>query len=85
LYPRKGAILPGSDADLVIYDPEPQVTIRVEDLHYLAGYNPYEGMTMQGKVRTVLSRGEVIVDRGEFLGKAGRGAWLPGGESLPPE
>lgn len=85
LYPRKGAILPGSDADLVIYDPEPQVTIRVEDLHYLAGYNPYEGMTVQGEVRTVLSRGEVIVDRGKFLGKVGRGAWLPGGESLPPE
>ncbi len=85
LYPRKGAILPGSDADLVIYDPESQVEVKVEDLHYLAGYNPFEGMTMQGKVRTVLSRGKVIVDKGEFFGEAGRGAWLPGGASLPPE
>ncbi len=84
LYPRKGAILPGSDADLVIYDPRPQGVIRHQNLHYLAGYNPFEGMTVQGKVRTVISRGEVIVQDGIFMASAGRGLFLPGGRSLDP-
>jgi dihydropyrimidinase len=85
LYPRKGAILPGSDADLVIYDPAPTVTIRHADLHYVAAYSPFEGMPVQGRVRTVFSRGEVIVDGGEFTGAVGRGRFLPGGASLDPQ
>ncbi|MFC1959165.1 dihydropyrimidinase [Chloroflexota bacterium] len=84
LYPRKGAIQPGSDADLVIYDPSVEATIRHQDLHSLAGYSPFEGMKVQGRVQTVLSRGEVIVDQGEFFGRAGRGEFLPGGPSLDP-
>lgn len=84
LYPYKGAILPGSDADLVIYDPTGERTIQHTDLHTLAGYTPFEGFKVQGQVRTVLSRGEVIVDQGEFLGQAGRGLFLPGGSSLDP-
>ncbi len=84
LYPRKGAILPGSDADLVIYDPAPRSTVRSRELHYLAGYTPYEGMAVQGRVRTVISRGEVIVSDGVFLGSAGRGRFLPGGPSVDP-
>lgn len=84
LYPRKGAIMPGSDADLVIYDPAAQATVRTEDLHYRAGYNPFEGMQVAGQVRTVLSRGEVIVHDGEFLGVAGRGQFVSGGTSLDP-
>jgi dihydropyrimidinase len=82
LYPRKGAILPGSDADLVIYDPESRIPVQPETLHGLAGYSPYEGMTMHGRVRTVLSRGEVIVDEGTWSGQAGRGRFVPGGPSL---
>lgn len=85
LYPRKGAIQPGSDADLVIYDPKPRVPVCHETLHYRAGYNPYEGMMMHGRVRTVLSRGEVIVEDGECLAEAGRGIFLPGGKSLDPQ
>ena len=84
LYPRKGAILPGSDADLVIYDPQPRSVIHHENLHYLAGYSPYEGMQVHGKVRTVLSRGEVVVDGDSFLGKAGRGQFVRGSASLAP-
>lgn len=78
LYPRKGAVLPGSDADLMIYDPTPRVTIRTADQHTVAGYNPYDGMTVQGQVRTVISRGIVLVEDGRFLGTAGRGQFLKG-------
>lgn len=84
LYPRKGALLPGSDADVVIYDPEPESVIQAHNMHYLAGYSPYEGMRVSGEVRTVISRGEIIVDRGEFMGQPGRGVFLPGGKSLDP-
>ncbi len=84
LYPRKGAIQPGSDADLVIYDPEPRVPVAIEALHYQAGYNPYEGLMMHGQVRTVLSRGEVIVTDGRCTAQAGRGIFVPGGKSLNP-
>ncbi|MBN2471377.1 MAG: amidohydrolase family protein, partial [Anaerolineae bacterium] len=82
LYPRKGTIAPGSDADIVIYDPAPQGVIRAEGMHYLAGYSPFEGMPVAGRVQTVLSRGEVIVRNGEFLGQAGRGEFLRGGSSF---
>jgi dihydropyrimidinase len=85
LYPRKGAILPGSDADVVIYDPAQNTTVRQADLHYVAGYCPFEGMPIQGKVRTVLSRGAVIVRDGEFSGAVGRGRFLPGRASLDPQ
>jgi dihydropyrimidinase len=78
LYPRKGIIQPGSDADLVIYDPAPSVTIRAEDLHTIGGYSPYDGMQVQGKVRTTISRGEIIVHEGEFRGTEGRGQFLKG-------
>ncbi len=76
LYPRKGAILPGSDADLVIYDPEPRETISHRRLHHVTGYSPFEGMGVQGRVRSVISRGEVIVEDGAFLGQGGRGQFL---------
>ncbi len=82
LYPKKGTIQPGSDADLVIYDPEPRREIRFEDLHFLAGYSPFEGMAIQGQVRTVFSRGEAIVEDGVFMGKTGRGRFLHAGQSI---
>lgn len=84
LYPRKGTILPGSDADVVIYDPRSRGVIHHRELHYRAGYSPYEGMTVQGKVRLVMSRGEIVVEDGVFAGEAGRGIFLPGGRSLDP-
>ena len=76
LVPRKGALLAGSDADVVIYDPRPSVAIQSADLHTIGGYSPYEGMVVQGKVRTTISRGKVLVDDGVFMGETGRGMFL---------
>src|SRR5690606_36357330 len=73
LFPRKGTIAPGSDADLVVFDPAAETTISARTHHMNVDYNPYEGRTVKGKVETVLSRGEVIVEGGSFLGRAGRG------------
>jgi dihydropyrimidinase len=76
LYPRKGAIAPGADADLVLFDPEREVTLTAEGLHQNCDYTPYEGMQVKGWPRVVLSRGEVIVRDGRFVGQAGRGLYL---------
>jgi len=76
LYPRKGTIAPGADADLVLFDPGREVTISAESLHQNCDYTPYEGFRVKGWPRTVLSRGEVIVRDGEFVGKEGRGRYL---------
>ncbi len=73
LHPRKGTIAPGSDADIVIYDPQAQQVLSARTHHMNVDYNAYEGKQITGKVRTVLSRGEVVLDRGEFTGRAGRG------------
>jgi dihydropyrimidinase len=76
LYPHKGALQIGSDADIVLYDPSPESHITHKDLHYLAGYSPFEGMPIKGKVRLTLSRGEVIYHDGEFPAQPGRGQFL---------
>jgi dihydropyrimidinase len=76
MYPRKGEIAPGSDADLVIWDPNARHTISAATHHMRVDYSMFEGFEVQGNARTVLSRGEVIVDNGEWKGKAGRGAYL---------
>ena len=73
LFPKKGTIAPGSDADIVIFDPERTTTISAATHHMNVDYNPYEGREVQGAVETVLSRGEVIIENGSFVGKAGRG------------
>src|SRR5256886_2920829 len=73
LFPRKGAIAPGSDADLLIFDPERTMTIRGATQHQHVDYTPYEGMPVQGVPDTVLLRGRVIVQNGEYIGgKIGR-------------
>lgn len=76
LFPRKGTIAPGSDADIVIFDPEDFWRISAETHHMRADYNPYEGRRVQGVTKTVLSRGEVIIEDGDFVGTAGRGEFL---------
>ena len=76
LYPRKGTIAPGSDADIVVYDPAAQQTHSAATHHMAVDYSAYEGRTTTGRVDTVLSRGRVIVDRGEYLGSAGHGSFL---------
>jgi dihydropyrimidinase len=76
LYPQKGTIAVGSDADIVIFDPKKEVTIRHRDMHSRSDYELYEGFQVAGWPVMTLSRGEVIVDNGKALGQAGRGQLL---------
>jgi len=88
LYPRKGVIRIGSDADLAVWDPGREVTIASSLLHDRTGYTPYEGMQVTGWPETTVSRGRVVAERGRLLAEAGSGAFLPCGPSqwlLQPE
>jgi dihydropyrimidinase len=76
MYPRKGVLAPGSDADIVLWDPTASHTISAKTHHMRVDYSMFEGFEVKGNVRTVMSRGEVIIDNGKFLGKAGRGQYL---------
>ncbi len=76
LYPRKGAVAVGSDADLVVYDPAATRTISAKTHHMNVDYSCYEGRTVQGRSDVVLSRGSVIVRDGEFTGRKGHGKFL---------
>jgi dihydropyrimidinase len=76
LYPRKGSLSIGSDADLVIFDPEAEWTICADTLHMNVDFSPYEGKRVRGKVLKTFSRGELIADSGEFAGEKGRGRFL---------
>jgi dihydropyrimidinase len=76
MYPEKGTVAIGSDADLVVWDPEKRFTLDKENLHMKVDYAAYPGKTVTGAPRTVLSRGEVIVDRGKWMGKTGRGKFI---------
>ncbi|MEV6779866.1 dihydropyrimidinase [Streptomyces syringium] len=77
LYPQKGTIAPGADADIVVYDPHARQTLSAETHHMNVDYSAYEGKTVTGQVQTVLSRGELVIDRREFVGRAGHGRFTP--------
>ena len=83
LYPRKGTIAVGSDADIAIWDPRREVKITNDILHHNVDYTPYEGMTVTGWPETVLSRGEIVVRDGDFLGAGGRGEFLKCDQPAP--
>ena len=76
LYPRKGTIAPGSDADIVIFDPASPHTLSVETHHMNVDYSCYEGMAMTGQVEKVLLRGKLVVDGTDYLGAKGDGQYL---------
>ena len=76
LYPRKGTLLPGSDADIVLIDPKGTRTFARENLHTTCGYSPYEGMTVQATIRLTMLRGEIIAKDNQFCGKRGYGTLL---------
>jgi dihydropyrimidinase len=73
MYPRKGALAVGSDADIVVFDPEARRTIRAAELHSACDYDPYEGWEVTGWPEVVLSRGEVVFADGDVVGSPGRG------------
>src|SRR5438034_4912057 len=76
LFPRKGTIAPGSDADIVVFDPNRTSRLSVKTLHMNVDYNPYGGREVTGVTETVISRGRVIIDAGTFAGRAGAGSFL---------
>ena len=76
LYPKKGVIQTGSDADIVIFDPDCQWTMNQKSLHMAADWSAYEGIQINGKIKKVFSRGELIIDEGQCLAQKGRGKFL---------
>ncbi|HEY3162180.1 MAG TPA: dihydropyrimidinase [Vicinamibacterales bacterium] len=76
LFPRKGTIAPGSDADIVVFDAEKKVRLSARTLHMKVDYNPYEGREVVGATDTVISRGRVVIDGGKFVGRSGSGSFI---------
>jgi dihydropyrimidinase len=86
MYPRKGTIAVGSEADIVVFDPEKRVTISAETHHSNIDYNLFEGTEVSGAPEVVLVRGQVIVEGDELVGKPGAGKFVKRarfGEELP--
>src|ERR1700704_5977318 len=82
LFPMKGTIAVGSDADIVIFDENKDQTISVKTHHMNVDYSDYEGKKIKGTVDIVLSRGQGVIDNGEFKGKSGNGQFLKRGECV---
>jgi dihydropyrimidinase len=76
LYPRKGIVAAGSDADLVVWDPEREHTWSAATHHMRVDYNPYEGRVVKGVPELVFARGRVVVEGGAFVGRTGAGSFL---------
>ena len=79
LFPRKGTIAPGSDADIVVFDPNRTMTLSAKTLHMNVDYNPYEGRQVTGATDTVISRGNLVIENGTFVGRKGGGSFLKRG------
>jgi dihydropyrimidinase len=82
MFPKKGTIAVGSDADIVIFDTEKEHTFTLEAQHMNVDYCAYEGKTVKGKVETVLSRGRVVIENGECLVDKGSGEFIKRGECV---
>ncbi|GAA3293341.1 hypothetical protein GCM10020295_14910 [Streptomyces cinereospinus] len=77
MYPKKGTIAPGSDADVVIYDPHAEQVLSAAEHHMNVDYSAYEGKRVTGRVETVLSRGVAVITEREYTGHAGHGVYTP--------
>jgi dihydropyrimidinase len=77
LYPRKGTIAPGSDADIVVFDPGHRRVISAETHHMNVDYSVFEGQEVRGLPEVVMQRGQVLVEMGEFHGREGQGRFIP--------
>ncbi|MFE0173468.1 dihydropyrimidinase [Streptomyces sp. NPDC059002] len=84
MYGKKGTIAPGADADVVIYDPAAEQVMSASTHHMNVDYSAYEGKRVTGRVETVLSRGELVIDQREFTGRAGHGAYVSRGTTQYP-
>ena len=82
LYPRKGSIAPGCDADLVVWDTDADIVLDNDRLHHNVDYTPYAGMRLRAWPHQVISRGELIVNDGSCIASAGRGQFLPSARPL---
>jgi dihydropyrimidinase len=82
MFPKKGTIAVGSDADIVIFDTEKEHTFTLENQHMNVDYCTYEGKKIRGKVETVLSRGRVVIENGECLVEKGSGQFVKRGECV---
>lgn len=76
LYPRKGSITVGGDADLVLYDPDRRVTLSTEVTHGATDYEPYDGTALEGYPVLTMSRGTIIMEEGQIIGRPGHGQWM---------
>ena len=84
LFPRKGTIAIGSDADIVVFDPKKKQTLSAKTLHMRVDYNPYEGTVVEGAPTFVVSQGNVIIEGDKFVGKKGAGRFIKRGPSQAP-
>jgi len=82
LFPQKGTIAPGSDADIVLLDPARTHTLSAATHHMDVDYSAYEGREVTGKVETVMSKGKVIIENGRYLGSKGDGTYLRRGSTM---
>ena len=76
MFPQKGCIAPGSDADIVLFDPNEEHTISASTHHMNTDYSAYEGWKLTGKTKTVLLRGQVVIDDGKCLVEKGNGKYI---------
>ena len=83
MYPRKGTIAVGSDADILVWDPQQEHTISAATHHMRVDYNCYEGMTVKGKPVQVFQRGNKLVDGDQWLGSNGAGQFIPRKPNAP--
>ena len=77
LYPRKGALLLGSDADIDVVDLKREKVVKADNLHYKVGWTPYEGICLRGYPVLTMVRGEVVMSLGEIIGRSGHGEFIP--------
>lgn len=84
LFPKKGTIAVGSDADIVIFDPNEEFTISAKSHYMNVDYSCYEGWKVKGATKTVLSRGELVIDEGKYVGRTGYGSFLKRGMAFSP-